>query len=755
MHNRPTTRLAVALLTIPIMYGCSTGTGRGNNDADQDEVTQNDEDIGDSSGGRTGNTIDDEAADVLDELLDAEADPADALRILSDDMADTPGVRGVLLSDDESELWVVYDSGEQVLFSVETFDDTFTDATDLGGVEDEDDFIDAAKIAAPMRTQPRQNTGDLIPGLTTSAYVLPDSNRALLINSIAACAGDKYEKRDYDSTKGIDLFLQRIGYASDKSEGSLDAFKVLTDYGVIFIEARTSGEKDEEVFAQMLQSGDTTESGEEPANADPYGNGEIVVTSTIVTPALREQYADDLHWGRLKIRRAHYKRHGETTKCDPTFAVTPNFIRQHAPGRFPNHTLLYISAGGVYDETAVTSEWQKLLEERSDNGHFVTWGGKPKYVVSKLAAANFFELMTGAQFKYKIIGDTLSLPDESPGGTVELNTAQVLPPMVNQGMGNTLAALNTNGDAIDFNTGAFLVHLPSGPQALTHQLALAPVFNDFFIDQLSRVVLLGGGPAGTEARFTDANLNYDIGEHGLPELDNAGIVFAGTSGYHFDISTEAGGALRLQELLDRTSSSRTVYTWKPTFVVTGEGAVGEEYTMTFELVVRAIPAPRYRGTVNPLDFFSAPKTNAFSGRCDGATSTVFYSVTGRRTSGTFTYEYSGVGLSPLNFKDEDGWPTDAIFSTVETEGESVTVDLDYQADLFFTQTSTDSDTGQVVVTQRTLPNPLMFLTGLRIDDKLTLKAGSESISSSDAGWTATVTWEDAAPSPAFSIFRAR
>jgi hypothetical protein len=696
---------------------------------------------GGSDGG--GNSPDDKMADQIDCYLQEGIEPTVALAKLSTDLAQDPEVAAAVLTRDKTGLWIISKSGEQELFEVETLDPLPDDAAGFAGSSEQHIVTGSTRLTT--KHQPMMSG---LAGMVLSDYVFPETNKALLLNSLNVCV-PTYGDSGYDSTKAIAAKLRHIGYEVDRLSGSLDDFTKLTDYSVIFIEARVSRQSGDELISVLCELPILPDNN--PTNASIEGSSEVITTSTLVTPALRKQYADDLRFGRLKVRRSWYMFQGKVTRCSPTFAVTPNFIRQHNTSRFPNHTLFYISAGGLLDTNTYASQWQALLAEKSDNGHFVSWIGSPKYVFTQLAAGNLFELLTGADTKYEVVTQTINMPGGRTHVAYELNDNHlVIPPLVNQGMLMAGLTLVTIGDSLDFTTGAMLWFDNHGPEG-SMDLALAPILSDFHIDQLGRAEVLGAAPSGSKARFVDVGtlgLEYDLGNYDWPPYTDP--VF-GSLGYHFEVPVGIAGTLELHDALGRHSTGMIVYTWKPLFKLTWQGDNGQSYTVNLQFVVRALPAPRSSGVKDFSDPYSPPRNNAFDGRFDSTASTVSWSVSGEQTVDIYHYQYHGGGLKQVIFKDdEDNWPINAGFSTAESDdGTSLTVDVWFDSlKLAYTETRTDTSANQDTTTQKTVPLNFLYLTGLKIDPQtLTLQAGTQTNDSN-----MLVQWGEAAPSPAFKFF---
>jgi len=696
--------------------------------------------------GEVDDSFDSRAATQLDRYLQAGDSPATALGKLSTALVGNPEVVGTVATADQNGLWVVGKSGEQVLLEVETLDEppsgTITSSTEESVTEGMN-HLSASRPAGRLMAEP----------LSPFDYIFPATNKALLLNSLKTCVPEIGDS-GYDTTKAVASYLKRIGYEIKRSSGTLNDFTSLTDdYSVIFIEARTSRQSGGEII-KLLSERPILPS-QNPTNADIDGNSEALNTSTIVTPVLRRQYADDLRFGRLKIRHPWYKFRGKTYRCKPTFAVTPNFIRQHCKkGRFPNHTLLYISAGGLIGDT-LTSQWQTLLAGKSDNCHFLTWGGKPKFVSTQLAAANLFQLLTGMDYRFTVTIEPTTFPNGQTIVEDHIEDHPVQPPMVNMNLSKAWGYLSMAGGVFDMDSGATLLTLDHGPQTEMHPyFALAPVLDDFYLDQLGKAYIFGAAPPGSQARFFDSTGNsiddfdkvFNLGDHSYPPYEEP-MMFGEC--YHFDLPVSVAGTLELRDPQGRHSTGMIVYIWKPRLDLLWHGNGGENYSVAMQLVARALLAPRWRVLTKDLnDPYSPPRDNSINGRFDSTASLISWTVTGEKSDGQSKVSYHGNGSASILFKDKNGWLESADFTTSDDGENSLIFYVGFgQIKLTFTETRTEGGTSTDKT--RTIPLTGLYLENIAIDPKtLTIKPGEQTITD-DEGDTVKVRWGEAKSSPSY------
>ena len=81
---------------------------------------------------------------------------------------------------------------------------------------------------------------------------------------------------------------------------------------------------------------------------------------------------------------------------DQFFIVTPNYIREHDKGTFPDNTLMLLSSCSAYLEDKSSPMKDLLFEKCNKGARFLGWTGKVSASIAIRAALNLFQLMTAS-----------------------------------------------------------------------------------------------------------------------------------------------------------------------------------------------------------------------------------------------------------------------------------------------------------------------------------------------------------------------
>ena len=111
--------------------------------------------------------------------------------------------------------------------------------------------------------------------------------------------------------------------------------------------------------------------------------------------------------------------HGrKVTKVGQLFAVTPNYIRQYNPGKFPDNTLMVLDVCSAdKSEAGSRSPMKALLFEKSNKGaRFLGWNGNTEVAMMEGASLNLFQLMTASNEKLTVKGITFLKKSTPPQG---------------------------------------------------------------------------------------------------------------------------------------------------------------------------------------------------------------------------------------------------------------------------------------------------------------------------------------------------
>jgi len=250
-------------------------------------------------------------------------------------------------------------------------------------------------------------------------YRMPANNKALLVNGYVLYHGKNDENKSkkvtlVDSTEKIEVMLKARGYDVERPEGTIkingkdvtipiipvEVFKTLTDYGVILIE--THGGR------RYLEN--LVEQDEKPNCGGGFSQFKFLTTEPFVMPKdddEKKKLMDDIVCGRLSIHNWIIKPEGKKPiLVGSFFEVTPNYIRQHDTGKFPDNTLMILNiCSADKSETGSPSPMKDMLFEKSNKGaRFLGWNGETRVAAMGRASLNLFQLMTASNEELTVKG---------------------------------------------------------------------------------------------------------------------------------------------------------------------------------------------------------------------------------------------------------------------------------------------------------------------------------------------------------------
>jgi hypothetical protein len=269
-------------------------------------------------------------------------------------------------------------------------------------------------------------------------YHMPANNKALLANGYVRFHGKNDESPIKevtltDSTETIKVMLKARGYDDvERPEGVREdgvtipilpvaVFQTLTDYGVILIETH-GGSRDlfypKEFLPPELQK---------LPNCGGENSGyQLVTTDIFAKPPedakaeVKAEFEQNIECGRLASHEwwIRNKQGKKVRKVGQLFAVTPNYIRQYNPGKFPDNTLMVLDVCSAdKSEAGSRSPMKALLFEKSNKGaRFLGWNGNTEVAMMEGASLNLFQLMTASNEKLTVKGITFLKQSTPPQG---------------------------------------------------------------------------------------------------------------------------------------------------------------------------------------------------------------------------------------------------------------------------------------------------------------------------------------------------
>ncbi|MDM8006783.1 MAG: hypothetical protein QUV05_11635 [Phycisphaerae bacterium] len=518
----------------------------------------------------------------LTQAIEGGASTEDAINSLVQTLKANPNVVVAVADEDDRTAWALFESGLECVYEV--IDDEETDLT----------------LPAVQATAAVESSFSIAQAGSGLSYKLPANNRAVLANSL-------YVTRPLQDVRTpIKTMLEACGYDVDVVDADLTFFENMSQYSVIFIEAH--GGRRSSAEATWDSAANTFYNLVLKQNLPACGmvGGEAVLqTTTVPTQDLITEYKEDLECGRLKLRFPTVKRKGLPPVTYRFFGVTPNFVRRHDTGKFPDYALLCLSACRSF--IADASPWADLMNEKSYGSIVVGWDNRVHYGISARAMLNLFQLMTGSNEQFAII------QTDDAGGikTIYPLLDKYDPTVPPQTAGDAFDALEPKGFNLDPMTTA---RLNAGGDTLYgfNQLMLAPAIETFETRGDGKVEMTARCADNAELDFSNGSVNIGTASNGSWQFTLPGLYF---------------GPMSLV-MEGRRCPPRDLLRWNPVVIkirpASTTTAFGTcNFEVTYRLSARAFAAGNRQGW---LVWY--PPDSAFSAGWDPDGSVVTWSING-------------------------------------------------------------------------------------------------------------------------------
>jgi hypothetical protein len=703
--------LAVSLLaTSALIHGCNSSKSGGGGSVDTGGLSEHPDIVSDAK-------IADAWSDDLANMIEGGAEIEHAVDSMAQTMNAHPRVAGAVGVPEHGMVWVLFESGLEHIYEIEDGDEEVTLPTTRSLATTENGHVD------PVGTRSRftPNVPKPAPAMqaVSAKWTMPATNKALVANALRVFHPNQ------DIGEPLTTMLRDRGYEVDRVEAGVELFMdpKFTTYSVIFIEAHGSPLEPLETAFDALRDSIQKATGIERAPcAGAEGGSQVLQTTTAVSEALDEEYADDLRHGRLKRRTCKVVRDGKVVGGLTTYAITANFIRQHQANDFPEGTFFALSSCRAFDKDG-NSEWKDLIFEKSDYARVMGWNYRVHYANSSLAYLELFQVMTGSNLEFTGTEYGLLLLERNvpplTAWSLDLTYEYLQAKRYTEfsyPAKNIHSSLIYEVDLTDFATQVN-VGFHFCPEILDFEL-----YSSFFGVPTLRAWSLD------EGALTVGSAESNIGNRQFPSIEPGDFCLP-------SFPVGAFGTMTL-ESDGRTSPPRLLHRWAPVFKVSG-GPVHNfaTYNVTFQLHCRAIAPPRagFAGTAATA-IANPPSNNSFSEEFDPGASLFNWKVEGNGTSGGYYYENEGGGMKQIA-ADDPG------YNEMRSE-DGKTVEIQFAGELEYTEKVTDLQTGsttssiQTIYVQITIP-------AAQLRDDWTLAGGTYQ------DGDCKVTWQDAPATPPF------
>lgn len=618
-------------------------------------------------------------------------------------------VAGAGIDETSDTVWVDFINGEAHCFMF--VDQTRDPGGDVTVLANETSKAIAALPPAPLAPRvPADKTVDRGQAQWASPWRMPANNRALLVNGL----NWMHPNWDInDSTAYLEQMLTARGYDVYPKPAeeydvfhhdlTVDMFDFLNNFGLIVIEAHGKWRKPQYPL-EMLQP---------PPGAGPYAgtcggmlSNFSLLTTTPVTDENLPYRLIDVYCGRLVIWNVSLLQDNGKIKKFQYYGVTPNYVREHVAGKFPNNTIFILNACRGYADDLSCPFGDMLFEKCDEGAQFLGWTQRVMYPKAARAVLYLFQLLTVANYDVTIKGVSVLRNAVPPWGGYFT------------GLNSAWAQLDRRMYMTDTATAALLLRTAQGnsfyePILMPHPMEWELETSD---NTTWLTMLTDNGPAVTIGGTSIAGHPYAAG------LSNSWQLYTPVGAFG-DIVVAEGG---------RTSINRPLHRWRPQIQINGTDSLGMQYTITLTLQARAtVNSESYRA-----EMWNDPPPATFNTFWDRQACVIGWQVSGSGTSGGKHYTWSGSGLRTFT-NNEGGY--------FRTNDAGTAVDFAVSADITYNVTvvdggssSTTSDTRQITVVG----------SGVGLSSNWTV-AGATFQDSVGLGDPANITWSAFAPTPPF------
>jgi len=644
------------------------------------------------------------AVDAVDRMLQA-GDTVDEINaaLLTELQADER-VLGAGVDTDEGVVWVDLIDGESHCFLV--VDEAQDAAGTLKALHDPPDTGQAKPAPAADRCQTAAaagKTGAVAQGTASGlVYTQPASNKALLANALSFIHGNWDIS---DTTDVVQTMLAARGYEVERHDLTVDDFANLTHYGVILIETHGTW-RNPQYPPELIQL--------PPELGIPYTgtcggdfSRQTLLTTTPVTQANLLANYGDVMCGRLTIWNVTIRRQDGSRTRRQYYGVTPNYVREHDKGTFPNNTLFYLNACRAYRDDFSSAYRDMLYEKCGEGACFLGWSGKVFYPRAARATLYIYQLLTASNEEKIVAGQSLLEKFTPPqGGAFTFLLV-------------AMSELNQKLYLTDPHSGAQLTPWLQDNATIMPILAPHPRYCNLDSDGKWQLRMFGCDKPALTVDGKSITASKVIWWGDLWNLSGL------STGLYGDVVASENGV---------TGLSRPLRRWRPQIQVSGNSN-GLQYTVTFTAQARAtLDVDSFRASV-----WQDPPAASFADTYwDRSASAIAWNITGQQTTTDYHYVYSGSGARA--FQADDGG---SMLESTQGTGVNLTI----YGRVTYTVTTTDLHTNAVTTSQQ---DQLVTVSrqGVAVSDNLTV-AGASFQQNVGFGGQAQVSWSAFGPTPAF------
>ncbi len=306
-------------------------------------------------------------------------------------MAADPNVSTFMWDESQGIGTVTFADGHIELFQIIDLRDETIAAQRAAAANAEDAPSQVMRSDAALNAAHEKRATTALENLNDVGPVVPGNNRALVANSLSVFTSPLPHVQT-DMTEPVKQMLEEVSYDVDHEPLTVETFRKLDQYGVIYLEALGGTRQPDATDAAIDPLG---------ANDGGYCGGtgslEVIHTITQADKATRERYRADLDCRRLIVTNITLVTSTISPRTDAFLSVTPNFLRQYTAGTSPDATVMFVNGcQGMRDQSGSNfAAW--LFGNVARGAVYMSWSAQPGDRESALLrGVNMMSLLTGS-----------------------------------------------------------------------------------------------------------------------------------------------------------------------------------------------------------------------------------------------------------------------------------------------------------------------------------------------------------------------
>jgi|GEM_PF-6668172 len=297
---------------------------------------------------------------------------------------DAQGIATVTFADEHIELFQIVDMRDETLAANRAAALQQSSSTGRNQNRSVQDGRPTSAHVGKVASSALQNLNDVGP-------VVPGNNRALVANSLSVFSTPLRNVLS-DATQPVKEMLEEVNYEVDREPLTVETFRKLNQYGVIYIEALGATRKPD------AKDNNATESGAGQNNiCAGAGSLELIYTTTKADGDTRARYRDDIDCRRLIVTNITLVTSEISPKTEAFLSATPNFVKHHTIERSPNSTVMFVNGMQAIANGSRSGFADWLFDNTERGAVYLGWSDQPLVIEGALKhGVNLVGLLTGS-----------------------------------------------------------------------------------------------------------------------------------------------------------------------------------------------------------------------------------------------------------------------------------------------------------------------------------------------------------------------